>query len=531
MNDPILMPGGRRLLAEFAGPDQRSACASNNRALTALLGVLAAVLLAISLLAEPAQAAECTDSLQAKINAAPSGGTVTADPCVYREQITIKKPITLQGQPGSEIRGSDVWDEFTQNESGLYVSANALPVFSASGQCKPGTTDCLKPEQVFLDGKPLKQVANGTIPATGQFSLDSGRHVLLGDNPSERAVEVSVRRYWVRGGAAGVTIKGFTMKHAANDSQYRAALSNEQFANWSLEDSKLSDAHGALVSFRAASGLRIVNSELYRGGQLGVHSSDGSLTLSGNKIHDNNTEGFNPSWEAGGAKGSRMSNVLAESNQIYNNDGRGLWSDIESSNITYRDNTIHHNAWSGIFFEVSDMAKIYNNVLWENAWGKSDSSVGSVEPAIHIRNSRNAEVYNNTVAWNRGGISVIRSDRSDNLGEDVYGNYVHDNQVFSKDYPDSIHYSLPARTLTLAWVDTFPTKTLYNSAKNNRGYSNDYYFITSEDSTIPRFRWQTATTSLNSFNATSGEESGRYLSQTEKDAIVLTKGIPISPEH
>jgi hypothetical protein len=40
----------------------------------------------------PAEAAECSGPLQAKIDAAPAGATVTANPCIYREQVKITRP-------------------------------------------------------------------------------------------------------------------------------------------------------------------------------------------------------------------------------------------------------------------------------------------------------------------------------------------------------------------------------------------------------------------------------------------------------
>jgi nitrous oxidase accessory protein NosD len=80
-----------------------------------LVGLIA-ILLTVGFHGAPAGAATaCTNSLQTKINAAPWGGTVKADSCVYREQILIDKPITLSGQPGSQIRGSDVWRSWTKS--------------------------------------------------------------------------------------------------------------------------------------------------------------------------------------------------------------------------------------------------------------------------------------------------------------------------------------------------------------------------------------------------------------------------------
>jgi hypothetical protein len=44
------------------------------------------------------------------VDEASKGNTVDLpDGCVYRESVTIKKPITLKGGPDAEIRGSEVW--------------------------------------------------------------------------------------------------------------------------------------------------------------------------------------------------------------------------------------------------------------------------------------------------------------------------------------------------------------------------------------------------------------------------------------
>lgn len=504
-------------------------------ALSVFLAFAVFALLALGFGAKPAAAATCTDSLQAKINAAPRWGTVRANPCVYREQVVVSKPITLEGQPGTEIRGSEIWSTFYQRE-GLYVSKNAVPGFSANGQCEPNTYDCLKPEQVFIEGTPLKQVANGATPLAGQFSLDSGRHVVLKDNPWGKMVEVSTRRNWVIGRSPDVTIKNFRMRHAANDSQWRAALSNENHANWTLQNSVLSDSHGSLVSFREAGGLKVLNNELYRAGQTAVHSSHGGITISGNRIHDNNTSNFRRDWEAGGVKTIGMSSVLAENNTVWNNNGRGLWCDLDCRNVTYRGNRLYNNAYSGIFFEISHGAKIYDNVLYENGWGKPAPAVGGWEAAIEIYSSRNAEVYNNTVAWNRSGISTVRVDRRNALYNDVYGNYVHDNQIFSKDYPSTVSYGSAQRNHALTWEDGLSSDSasagsLFDPAKNNRGYSNDYYFLTAENPAVPRFMWGDGITSLAVFNSTRGEDQGRYLSQAEKDSMVANKGIPAYPQR
>jgi hypothetical protein len=82
----------------------------------------------------------------------------------YREDILslqhlIGGPLTLKGDPGAEIRGSDVWpsSEFTLNGA-LYKSSSTVPTLNAdTGALCEGSSDrCHQPEQVYLDGVALK---------------------------------------------------------------------------------------------------------------------------------------------------------------------------------------------------------------------------------------------------------------------------------------------------------------------------------------------------------------------------------------
>jgi hypothetical protein len=212
----------------------------------------------VGLRAESAGAATtCTESLQARIDAAPPGGTVTAAPCIYRERIEIRKPLTLLGQEGTEIRGSDVFVSWKKRRSDdRYVSRRTVPPFPEAMDnifCMPDTVRCHRPEQVFFDGKAFVQVV-GNKPPRNAFSLTKDRHVILGAHmdPRGRTVEVSVRREWVVGtsSADNVTIDNVDMRHAANSGRtgallnrpYQTALSDAG-SNWTVKNSTLAYAH------------------------------------------------------------------------------------------------------------------------------------------------------------------------------------------------------------------------------------------------------------------------------------------------
>ena len=60
------------------------------------------------------------------------GGTAFLPPVtqpVARETLSIDKPLTLIGETGAEIRGSDIWSAW-QRQGSAWVSADAVPAFN-----------------------------------------------------------------------------------------------------------------------------------------------------------------------------------------------------------------------------------------------------------------------------------------------------------------------------------------------------------------------------------------------------------------
>jgi parallel beta-helix repeat protein len=57
----------------------------------------------------------------------------------------------------------------------------------------------------------------------------------------------------------------------------------------------------------------------------------------------NNTAGIGGGMEAGGGKWTRADGLLIERYNAYDNNGPGIWLDIENINVTIRDSALHHN--------------------------------------------------------------------------------------------------------------------------------------------------------------------------------------------
>lgn len=452
----------------------------------------------------------CTKSLQAQIVAAPAGSTLLAPPCIYRETVTITKPITLVGRPGSEILGSDVWSGWTRR--GPYWIKGPLPTFSHDRwPCEPGSNDrCRWPEQVFLEGQPLLQVA--AAPASGQFSVDSDRWILLADNPTGRRVEVTTRQYWVVGRTSDVTIRGFRMRYAANPAQ-QGALSNGGYANWTVESNVLSDAHGAVVSLDGAGGLQLLNNDISRGGEEGVHSTLATdLFIQGNRVHDNNTEQFDPGWEAGGLKLTGNVVPTINANEVYDNAGPGIWCDAGCSGATISNNRVHDNSRGGISYEISHDGRISGNAVWQNGGSQAAWGFGA---GILCQNCDHTSIDQNTVAWNANGISVICQDRGDS--RPVVGNSVRDNTVVES----------TGGSIALGWFEDWAGR-LYDRGSDNRGSANSLWYPIPEGQDA-RFEWAGAITALAVFSATPGGSNSRYLTAAQESLALRHAIVPASP--
>jgi Ca2+-binding RTX toxin-like protein len=462
----------------------------------------------------------CQGSLQGLVDDAAPGAVVeAAGGCVYRETVTIGKPIILKAAPGgSEIRGSEVWDDAAWSQQGsTWISGKTVPPLATDGgwKCEPGSSRCLWPEQVFVDGTQLTQVAVGTTPGAGQFSLDAGRHVILGESPISRTVEVTVRENWVRGapGGAGVTIDGFTMKHAAGD-----GINNNANDDWTVKNGDYSYSHTSDVLLKRATGMLAAGNKIHHAGQKGVAGNTVDLTLQDNEIYANNTEGFDPSWNAGGVKVSSPKAVTFDGNTVYDNRGNGLWLDvpIDAQALVVRDNRVHHNDSDGIRSEVTDDdVQIYDNVVWENGWARGGSGIA-------VNASHDNHVYDNVVAWNKNGIRVMNPVRTDVHPAETEYDFVYNVEV---DHNDILMDRLPDRAYALGWLKSNPGGNLYDPAANNRGHDNRYFYPVPEN-LRDRYAWDERFASLDAFNGTPGEEGGVYLSETEKNRVLAANGIP-----
>ena len=468
--------------------------------------------------------ATCEDSLQEKIDAAKPDDTVNlGGDCIYRETVTVNKPLTLNGSGTGEVRGSDVWDDWSKTGS-RWVSSGAVPMFpiQARYRCEDDSRRCRWPEQVFMDGEPLKQVASE--PRKGQFALDEGRRVILADDPEGRLVEVTTRERWVLGASDDVTIQGITMKHAAKD-----GIWNGGYSGWTVEDNDLSYAHEKNLALTLGDSLLARDNDLHGAGQLGMSSNDAEIEILGNRLYGNNTEGFDPGWEAGGMKIAQPLKARISGNEVYKNREMGIWIDVvnpRQKSVEISDNKVHHQPWQGIRVEITKNFEVRDNLVWENGWEKGDSYNGS---GISVNGSHDGIVADNILAWNASGISVVQQSREGAEEKDYQttrnvrldGNKVIQDEIPGTSDHAAVLWNRDDRAVAEGAL------SIYDPAANNGGTNDEYWFDEPEGETY-RFKWESKFKDLADYNATPAEKNGHYMSDEDKQALLNDNNLPMA---
>ena len=240
-----------------------------------------------------------------------------------------------------------------------------------------------------------------------------------------------VTEYAFGGSADGVTIRGLIVERYANPPHTPAIRDGGGANDWLVEDNEIRENLG--IGLKAGAKWRVLRNFVHHNGQLGLAGSGFGILVEGNEIAYNNTDGNNPYWEAGGAKWVYTTGLVVRDNYVHDNNGPGLWTDINNIDTLYENNMVVDNDGPGIFHEISYDAIIRNNTVKRNGFGFT----GGVDGAgILVANSPNVEVYGNTVVGNNDGIAGKHADRTKNQPApplhgpwELRNLYVHNNTI------------------------------------------------------------------------------------------------------
>ena len=368
--------------------------------------------------------------LQAMVTAAGPGATFWLEAGVHRMQsVTPLDDQHFLGAEGAVMNGARLLTSFTK------VGNN----YVASGQTQEGERRIAEegldafprasyPDAFYIDNKPLHQVGSLADVAPGKYFFDyTADKIYFRDDPTGHAVEAAVSPYAFAGGATGVTIQGLIVEKYAAPVQYGAIGHHTPPVDWVIQDNEVRLNYG--VGILAGTDTKLLDNYVHGNGEMGLGGNGDNILVQGNELAANGFfAGIDPFWEGGGAKFAETRGLIVRDNVSHDNNGYGLWTDIDNIDTLYEGNLLRDNSGGGINHEISYDAVIRNNTFTGNGAAVPEWLWGS---AIQIQNSQNVEIYGNTIDMTGGGngIGLIQQDRGDGAyGAYVtVGNSVHDN--------------------------------------------------------------------------------------------------------
>ena len=379
-----------------------------------------------------------TSNVSQAVNQNPENTTFVFQPGIYRLQsIQPKNGDIFTGQPGAILSGANLLTSFTRSGN-LWAATGQTQQGQQNGFCDSDHPLCMDAEDLFFDSRPLLHVASLSAVASGTWYFDyPNQTVYFADDPTGHTVEIGTARSAFWGSASNVTIQGLVIEKYAIPAQFGAIGDQYPGANWTITNNEVRWNHGAGITL--GNGSQAIQNYVHNNGQKGIGGVGSNELVQGNEIARNNFDGFDVTWEAGGAKFAQATGLVLRANNVHDNYGPGLWVDVDSTNTLIENNTVTSNYdGPGIQYEISYNATIRNNTVRYNyvpnggwwMWGSQ----------ILIQNSSGVEVYGNTVDVlpTRGNaIGIIHQNR----GSGPYGprvatsNYIHNNTIITRQSP------------------------------------------------------------------------------------------------
>ncbi len=354
------------------------------------------------------------------------GTRVLIYPGVYREPITLQKteavdpsgtaesPVVIEAkEPGTVVfSGSDVWTDWKPEGNGVYSAAwpyrwGFNPWMA--GRCKPIGR---RREQVFFDGRLMKQVLQRQEMKAGTYCVDEdgGRlYIWLEDGakPDDHKIEVGVREAGLTVGdtwdvellPSYVAVRGITFNH-----YLRHCFLGKHVL---LEDCRFEYTNEMMGIGGEDFVLRRVVG-LYTGGCTFFMPPRGEVPGLWKKIENQHLNGLMEDvtasygnwrqysggmleWATAGCKVHSVTNLILRRCKMQYNDSPGFWADTKCNNVLVEDGVFTHNRLYGVWMEINNGETIVrNNVLAYN-----------LERGINISNTCYLTIEGNTLYGNK----------------------------------------------------------------------------------------------------------------------------------
>ncbi|MGJ7906197.1 right-handed parallel beta-helix repeat-containing protein [Actinopolyspora sp. H202] len=354
-------------------------------------------------------------TLGAAVERAGSPSTIVLREGTYRESVGIvRNRLRIRSFPGEQVwlKGSEIIADWTRTTRGWlhrgwspgYCRDCYLPRIIDSRHPNAGL-----PDMVFLNGKPLRQVAARGEVTPGTFYVDAAENtLLLGSDPRGETVEASVHPWLLQFDgprAAGSSLHGIGIAHYASRQEYgrRGAMVVVNAADVVLRDNAFAWSASSGVAVFAPN-AEVDGNVIADNGLVGLMSNEAhGVRLVDNRVLRNNRERFalsGPAIGAGGVKMTRTRGALIEHNSFLNNIGTGWWCDLGCSDATIVHNTARGNVKHGFYYEVSSRALFASNLASHND-----------RFGVKISSSDHIGFFNNTFWRNHSSLGIYNDPR------------------------------------------------------------------------------------------------------------------------
>lgn len=357
-------------------------------------------------------------TIQMAVDAASEDDTIVIRAGEYHESVVVADAdgLTLQAYPHEAVwlDGSVVVEGWVREGSrwrhdGWTVALDASPTYERGA---PDNDEerwafiddrypmAAHPDQVWVGGEGLRQVARPSDVGAGSFAVDrETQSLVIGTDPTDRAVRASVLSRAMQLQSEGVTVRGLGVRRYATSVPDMGAVTVERDGAL-LEQVVVRDvATGGIFVGAAGATLRSVSAE--RNGMIGVAANFADDLLVDRLVsRDNNTEHFNRAPVAGGMKLTRSRGVTITSSAFADNLGTGLWFDQSCLGIRVTASRLDRNTGHGLFLELSGRAVVDANVITQND-----------RYGIKVNDTSEVVLRGNVLNANASGIAILQDER------------------------------------------------------------------------------------------------------------------------
>jgi hypothetical protein len=345
------------------------------------------------------------------VAAAPDGATVVLREGTYRESVELTRAgLTLRAFPGETVwmDGTEEVEQPARPRDGAWMverwdGHEAERLDPGSHLLAPDRPEAGWPDMVFLDGRPLREVAERPSLGPGDFWVDvAAQRLWLGEDPGKAVLEATTRGWGLYlNGADDTTLIGIGFRRFATPARLIAPLRVH------ADDVVV---HDVVAEDNAYAGISVIGDDnlvqqvtVQRNGQLGVQARHADrLVLRRSVLTGNNVAGFETSQQAGGTKITASRDVTVVDDVVEENEGPGIWLDQSVLGAVVARNLITDNARSGVEVELSAEVVVAGNLVARNG-----------RHGLYVLESSDVVAANNHLVGNAGrDVWVVEGSRS-----------------------------------------------------------------------------------------------------------------------